>query len=261
MEYSSLSAILGVNNYSPDNNFLSSETPPASSSVPYGQQFTNTAWPAEPQQNIAPQALVGGTHPMAPVTYDSYNGVHDLQQNSQSSLQNNMPYLRNGQLVQRPFFNAPGSSSLGSQQNGRELILPVSASPESSYAMPDVGFSPQQPFTQTSPGIQPSQPSIQTQPSVPPPASAPSTLDRAPNTSSMSTSGSDSPMSSAPAGDPLTTAPAARQAEVASDVYTKVTKSYSYIKSYQFLMSFLYKKYAKKQRDIEIRRQCVFLSY
>ena len=240
MEYSSLSALLGVNNYSPDNNFLSSETPPASA-VPYGQQFTNTAWPAEPQQNIAPQALVASGHPMAPVSYDSYNGVHDLQQQSTQSLQNGMPYLRNGQLVQRPFFSASGSSSLGAQQNGQELILPVSASPETSYTVSDIGF-PQQTFTQTSPGLQPSM-QAQSSSSIPPPSSAPPALNRALDTQSpaLSTPPVDSPMS-APTIDIPATALPARQGEFASDVYAKVTKSYSYIKSYQFLMSFLYKK-------------------
>lgn len=243
LEYSSLSAILGANNYSPDNNFLSAETPP-SSSVPYGQQFANTAWPAEPQQNISPQALVGGGHPMTPITYDSYNGVHDLQQNSQAPLHNGMPYLRNGQLVQRPFFAAPGNASLGPQQNGRELILPASGSPESSFTVPDVGFS-QQSFTQTSPDVQTS-PQIQF--SAPPPASAPPVLNRVSKTisSTTSTPPSESPISTAPIGETTNPAPPpARQGELASDVYAKVTKSYSYIKSYQFLMSFLYKKYVR----------------
>ena len=244
LEYAGLSALLGANNYSPESVFMSSDTPPASS-VPYGQQFANTAWPAEPQQNIAPQALLGANHPMTPVTYDSYNGVTDFQQQSQPSLQNGIPYLRNGQLVQRPFFNAQGPSGLGAQQNGREVILPVNASPEASYTVPDVGFS-QQPFAQTSPGLQPS---MQAQSSVPPPLSAQSGTSRAPNTisSAMSTPTSDSPNLNAPPtasaeASTSTSAQPARQGELASDVYKKVTKSYSYIKSYQFLMSFMYKK-------------------
>lgn len=246
LEYASLSTLLGVNNFSPENNFLSSDTPPASS-VPYGQQFANTAWPAEPQ-NIAPQDLVRANHPMTPVTYDSYNGVTDFQPPSQSSLQNGMPYLRNGQLVQRPFFAAQDPSGLGPQQNGRELIMPMNASPDASYTVADVGFT-QQSFPQTSPGMQSS---IQSQSSAPPPASSQSGTSRAPNTlsSTMTTPSSDSPNLNAPpvvaSAEASTSAPAqpVRQ-ELASDVYKKVTKSYSYIKSYQFLMSFMYKKYVK----------------
>lgn len=81
MEYSSLSAILGLTNFSPDQPFPG-DTPPSASASAFSQPFANAAWPAEPQQsqpNVSPQALLGG--------YDNSYGASLQQQQQQQQQQ------------------------------------------------------------------------------------------------------------------------------------------------------------------------------
>ncbi|KAI5123038.1 hypothetical protein M0805_000474 [Coniferiporia weirii] len=240
LEYSSLSAILGLNNYSPDQPFLTSETPPASATVAYNQQFASAGWPVDPQQqqqqaNIAPQALMGGQV----VGFDTgYSGPQQQQQNGS-------PYAQNGQYPGQPLFDgAPGTSNIIIQQNGRDQQqqLAVERVPaENAYVSPELAYPGQQVYGQ------PPQPTSMQQQQVAASQGVPSNLGGrvsiTPVASLVSPPSSDSPSSTASLAEG--NAPIISQGQATKDFYATITKPYSYIESYAFLMKFLYKRFAK----------------
>ncbi|KAH8119079.1 hypothetical protein DFH11DRAFT_1686070 [Phellopilus nigrolimitatus] len=249
LEYSSLSAILGLNNYSPDQSFLTSETPPSSSAASYGQTFASAGWPAEPQQqpNIAPQALMGGQ----PVGYEpSYPG-------SQQQQENGVQYGQNGQYGGQSLYDG-SASNISIQQNGHEQQhLSVQRMPSEEPYATELAYQNQQTFVQPSPPIAPP---MQPQPRIASTQSVSSIPGRSSNTtvaSFVSPPASNSPMSSASQTDSGST-PIIPQGHATQNVYMTVKKPYSYIESYDFLMKFLYKRFNKNDILRVIRALAIY---
>ncbi|THH08297.1 hypothetical protein EW145_g2791 [Phellinidium pouzarii] len=235
LEYSSLSAILGLNNYSPDQPFLTSETPPASGAAAYGQQFASAGWPADPQQqqaNIAPQALIGG----------QTGGFDANYADTQQQQQNGVPYNYQGQVL---YENGNAASHISIQRNGREQqqLAVQRVAQENAYDDQELAYPNQQTYARTNPPIVPSA----QQQRIASSQSAASALGaRTSNTSAaslVSPPSSDSSISTTSHIDG--NSHVASQAFTTQDFYATITKPYSYIESYAFLMKFLYKRFNK----------------
>ncbi|KAL5523670.1 hypothetical protein ACEPAG_7843 [Sanghuangporus baumii] len=270
LEYSSLSAILGMNNYSPEQPFLTSETPP-STAVAYGSQFANAAWPAEPSPpNIAPQALMGGQS----IGFDGgYGGQSQQQQQQQhqqqqqqQQQQNGGSYMQNGRYASQALFDNAGASNISIQQNGREQQqLPVQSIPsDPPYSASDLSYANQPSYMQPSPPVAPSlqhqqqhQQQERLSQSQLQSASAPPMSHRS-STQHTVISAVSPPASDTPTTTTDVATPGVRSGDVASDVYSTVTKPYSYIESYQFLMSFLYKQFNKNDILRVIRALAIY---
>lgn len=271
MEYSSLSAILGLTNLSPDDQPFLGDTPPSGTASAFSQPFTNAAWPAEPQQsqpNVSPQALLGG--------YDQGYGTGMLQQQAMQQ--------QNGQYGSQSLFGGPAVSTISPQQNGygqdQQMSMSQRTPSEAAYPTPELGYNSvqaqqmqttptQQTYVQPSPTVAQGIPPPQQHPqqlqqlqnsNQPPPqqhqrqqqlatptsAVVPQAINRVQNasaTSIVSPPSTDSPMSTGSVNESVVNQQngAAYQAEsqLKTDVYHQVVKAYDYTESYHFLMKFL----------------------
>lgn len=267
MEYSSLSAILGLTNFSPDQPFLG-DTPPSASTSAFNQPFTNAAWPAEPQQsqpNVSPQALLGG--------YDNSYGA-SLQQQQQQPLQQ-----QNGQsqYANQSLFGGPAVSSISPQQNGygqdQQMTMSQRTPSEAAYPTPELAYnsqqmqasptqpqSSQQSYIQQSPSLMQESPTDRQQQRpfqvpqtqrqqllTPLPPTAINRVTNASVASIVSPPSTDSPMSTGSVNESVVNQQngAGYQVEnqVKPDVYHSVVKAYDYTESYHFLMKFLPTRY------------------
>ncbi|KLO09241.1 hypothetical protein SCHPADRAFT_879599 [Schizopora paradoxa] len=212
LEYSSLSALLGLGNYGADNAFVSPENPPSNQYGP--QQFANASWPAEPsQQQIMPQQPYSGVP--APNAYDM--GFANPQ---------------NGQYISQQQY---GASSLATPPTDQQMQMQIAGqmppNVANRYPTPDLGY--------PSISTQPSQ-SFTPQPQQPPQHSiprheTPSTLN-APSITSRPSNQSVSSLVSPPTSDSPVSA---------TSVYHAITKAYDYTESYHFLMKFLPTRFGK----------------
>ena len=227
MEYTSLTALLGLDGFSPDHNFLTSDTPP-SATAPFGQQFANAAWPENPQdsqQDVTQQAQ-----------------AYDVGFATQ-----------NGQYGSHPMYGTPATNIRISSEPQLISQRRLPSDSLNSYPSPDLAFpriAPQpQPLHQNQSPPQTTTP-VETIPPVLKPQSAPALTASRTNNSSMGTlvtpPTSDSPISvSSTTESAPTTATAQTWAEkdlpmsAADEIYKSVTKPYDYTESYHFLMKFL----------------------
>lgn len=274
MEYSSLSAILGLTNFSPDQPFPG-DTPPSASASAFSQPFANAAWPAEPQQsqpNVSPQALLGG--------YDNSYGA-SLQQQQQQQQQSLQQQNGHSQYPNQSLFGGPAISTISPQQNGygqdQQMTMSQRTPSEAAYPTPELAYnsqqmqasptqpqSSQQSYIQQSPSLmqesptdrqqqRPSQgpsqvPQAQRQQLLPPPP--PPAINRVANASAasiVSPPSTDSPMSTGSVNESVVNQQngAGYQVEnqIKPDVYHAVVKAYDYTESYHFLMKFLPTRY------------------
>lgn len=228
LEYSSLSAILGLNSYSPDQPFLTSETPPSSAPAAFGTQFANSGWPAEPNQqrqqqqlpqNIAPQALMGEQS----TGFDA-GGYTSTPGGSTG------PYVPGPEQYGESLYDS-AASNITVGQNGRSMqqAIPIQRlSTDSGFPVNELAYPNQQTFAQQL-AMQQQPQRMNSMQSI----SAPSMV----LTSSIAGAtppSTDSPMSSTPLNE---SSPATYSS--GQEFYSSINKPYSYVESYTFLMKYL----------------------
>lgn len=248
MEFSSLSAILGIDPFSPGQPFLSSETPPSAPVTGFNQPFANAAWPAEPQQgqpNANVQALMDGQMTGYDVSYA--NGMQ--QQNGQGQYVQPL-YVENGMNMQSPQDQMTMAGLSKNPYPSPEMPYPTMQSQQARMQTP-------QSFIQPSPA---STTSIQPAPSIP--REVTPAVNRASNItvpSLVSPPSTNSPVSTSSVNEGLASSATSwsntqnkaapvkpQQQQVTTgtqNVYKTVTKAYDYTESYHFLMKFLPTRY------------------
>lgn len=237
LEYSSLSAILGLNNYSPDQPFLTSETPPASAPATFGTQFANSGWPAEPSQqqqqqesqpNISPQSLMGEQSA-------AYDGGYPSASSASGS------YAQPAGQYGGPIYEG-AASNINVGQNGRSIAAQQQAvavqrlPSDSTYSASELGYPNQQTYAQAVALQQQRMNSTQT-------ISGRSSIGPSGSFATGTPPSTDSPMPSTPLNEAPPSMPMPMRTSGA-EFYASIIKPYSYVESYAFLMKYLHNKCA-----------------